>query len=136
MVSVVLLVVLAVGAATPGVLRARQERRLAGVASELAGRPVAVRCQAFGGAFVDASVELGYVRWRADGSPEDWTLLKRDARTARLLGAPAGEALALAVAYWRAVYPRMPDGYRSSACRPGGAMDEYLPDAPWTAAGV
>jgi hypothetical protein len=187
LVSVVLLAVLAVGAATPGMLRARQERRLAGVASELAGRPVAVRCQAFGGAFVDAGVELGYVRWRADGSPEDWTLLKRDAcrdlaayvraggrrpsraqvvavhvltheamhlaghtdesvaecaavqrdaRTARLLGAPAGEALALAVAYWRTVYPRMPDGYRSSACRPGGAMDEHLPDAPWTPAGV
>jgi hypothetical protein len=187
LVSVVLLVVLAVGAATPGVLRARQERRLAAVASELAGRPVAVRCQAFGGAFVDAGVELGYVRWRADGTPEDWTLLKRDAcrdlaayvrasgrrpsrvqviavhvltheamhlaghtdesvaecaavqrdaRTARLLGAPAGEALALAVAYWRTVYPRMPDGYRSSGCRPGGAMDERLPDAPWTPAGA
>lgn len=60
-------------------LRARQERRLAGVASALAGRPVAVRCQALGGAFVDAGPELGYVRWRADGSPERWTLLKRDA---------------------------------------------------------
>ena len=45
-------------------------------------------------------------------------------------------ALALAVSYWRTVYPRMPDGYRSSACRPGGAMDERLPDAPWTPAGV
>jgi hypothetical protein len=185
LVSVVLLVVLAVGAATPGVLRARQERRLAGVASALAGRPVAVRCQALGGAFVDAGVELGYVRWRADGTPEGWTLLKRDAcrdlaayvraggrhpgrsqviavhvltheamhlaghtdesaaecaavqrdaRTARLLGAPVGEALALAVSYWRTVYPRMPGGYRAAACRPGGAMDEHLPDAPWTPA--
>jgi hypothetical protein len=187
LVSVVLLAALAVGAATPGVLRARQERRLAGVASELAGRPVAVRCQAFGGAFIDAGVEAGYVRWRADGTPERWTLLKRDAcrdlaayvraggrrpsraqviavhvltheamhlaghtdesvaecaavqrdaRTARLLGAPAGEALALTGAYWRTVYPRMPDGYRSSSCRPGGAMDEHLPDAPWTPAGA
>jgi hypothetical protein len=77
LVSVVLLAVLAAGAATPGVLRARQERRLAAVASALAGRPVAVRCQGFAGAFVDAGVELGYVRWRADGSPERWTLLKR-----------------------------------------------------------
>jgi hypothetical protein len=44
------------------------------------------------------------VRWRADGSPEDWTLLKRDA--CRDLAA----------------YVR--------------AMDERLPDAPWTPAGV
>jgi hypothetical protein len=131
MVSVVLLVVLAVGAATPGVLRARQERRLAGVASELAGRPVAVRCQAFGGAFVDASVELGYVRWRADGSPEDWTLLKRDACRDLAAYVRAGGA-ARAGRRWSPCT----DGYRSSACRPGGAMDEYLPDAPWTAAGV
>jgi hypothetical protein len=187
LVSVVLLAVLAVGAATPGVLRARQERRLAGVASDLVGMPVAVRCQAFGSAFVDAGPELGYVRWRADGTPERWTLLKRDAcrdlaayvraggrrpsrsqviavhiltheamhmaghvdesaaecaavqrdaHTARLLGAPGGEARALAVSYWRTVYPAMPDGYRSSTCRPGGAMDEHLPDAPWAPAGA
>jgi hypothetical protein len=37
----------------------------------------------------------------------------------------------LAVAYWRTVYPAMPDGYRSTACRPGGTLDEHLPDAPW-----
>jgi hypothetical protein len=185
-VGVVLLAVLSVGAATAGVLRARQERRLAAVASELAGRRVAVRCQALGGAFVGAGVELGYVRWRADGTPEDWTVLKReacrdlaayvrgggrrpsraqvlavhvltheamhlaghtdesvaecaavqrDARTARLLGARPGEALALAASYWRTVYPAMPGGYRAAACRPGGAMDEHLPDAPWTPAG-
>jgi hypothetical protein len=52
------------------VLRARQERRLGGVASALGGKPVAVRCQAFGGAFVDTGPELGYVRWQADGTPE------------------------------------------------------------------
>jgi hypothetical protein len=39
---------------------------------------VAVRCQSLGGAFVDGGPELGYVRWRADGSPEPWALLKRD----------------------------------------------------------
>ena len=43
-----------------------------------AGARVAVRCQTVGGAFVDAGPELGYVRWRADGSPEPWTLIKRD----------------------------------------------------------
>jgi hypothetical protein len=70
--------VLAVAAAVPGVLRADQERRLATAASVLAGARVAVRCQSLGGAFVDAGPELGYVRWRADGTPEPWTLIKRD----------------------------------------------------------
>jgi hypothetical protein len=183
-VSVALLVVLAVAAATPGVLRGRQERRLGGTVSVLAGARVAVRCQTLGGAFVDAGPELGYVRWRADGTPEPWTLIKRDqcrdlaayvrsgrprpsrdqvvavhvltheamhlsgrlgeaeaecaavqrdAHTARLLGAPAADAAALAAAYWRDIYPLMPDGYRSPDCRAGGAMDERLADAPWLA---
>jgi hypothetical protein len=182
--SVALLLVLAVAAATPGVLRGRQERRLATAASVLAGAEVAVRCQTLGGAFVDAGPELGYVRWRADGSPEPWTLIKRDqcrhlaeylrsdkrrpsrdqvvavhvltheamhlaglvdeaaaecaavqrdAHTARLLGAAAEDAAALAAAYWEQVYPHMPDGYRSADCRPGGALDERRADAPWLA---
>jgi hypothetical protein len=172
------------GVAVPGVLRASQERRLGGAASVLAGARVAVRCQSFGGAFVDAGPELGYVRWRADGSPEPWTLIKRDqcrhlaayarsdqrrptrdqvvavhvltheamhlsgrlaeaaaecaavqrdAQTARLLGAGPADAAELAAAYWRNIYPLMPDSYRSGECRPGGAMDERLPDAPWLA---
>jgi hypothetical protein len=156
------------------VLRVHQERRLGGAASALAGARVAVRCQSFGGAFVDARPELGYVRWRADGKPEPWTLIKRDqcrhlaarsdkrrpsrdqvvavhvltheamhlsgrlneaaaecaavqrdARIARLLGAPAE----LAAAYWRNLYPLMPDGYRSADCRLGGPLDEGLADA-------
>jgi hypothetical protein len=76
--SVALLLVVAVAAAAPGVLRGRQERQLGGAASVLVGARVAVRCQSLGGAFVDAGPELGYVRWRADGRPEPWTLLKRD----------------------------------------------------------
>jgi hypothetical protein len=183
-VSVSLLLVVTVAAAVPGVLRANQERRLGGAASVLAGARVAVRCQSFGGAFVDAGPELGYVRWRADGRPEPWTLIKRDqcrhlaayarsdkrrptrdqvvavhvltheamhlsgrldeavaecaaiqrdAHTARLLGAGDTDAAELAAAYWRNIYPLMPDGYRSSDCRSGGAMDERLADAPWRA---
>jgi hypothetical protein len=77
-VTVALLLALGVGAAVPGVLRASQERRLGGAASALAGSRVAVRCQSLGRAFVDAGPELGYVRWRADGHPEPWALLKRD----------------------------------------------------------
>jgi hypothetical protein len=183
-VSVALLLAMAVAAAVPGVLRANQERRLGGAASALAGARVAVRCQSFGGAFVDAGPELGYVRWGPDGRPEPWTLIKRDqcrhlaayarsdkrrpsrdqvvavhvltheamhlsgrldepaaecaavqrdAHTARLLGAPADAAAGLAATYWRNIYPLMPDGYRSPECRPGGAMDEGLADAPWLA---
>jgi hypothetical protein len=184
MVTVALLLVVGTGAAVPGILRASQERRLGGAASVLAGARVAVRCQSFGGAFVDAGPELGYVRWRADGSPEPWTLIKRDqcrhlaayarsdkrrptrdqlvavhvltheamhlsgrldeaaaecaavqrdAHTARLLGARPADAAALAAAYWRNIYPLMPDGYRSGHCRPGGPLDEGLADAPWLA---
>ena len=77
-VSVALLVLLAVAGAVPGVLRAHQERRLGRAASVLAGARVAVRCQTLGGAFVDGGPELGYVRWRADGHPEPWALIKRD----------------------------------------------------------
>jgi hypothetical protein len=177
-----LLLAVAVAAAVPGVLRGHQERRLGGAASMLAGARVAVRCQSFGGAFVDAGPELGYVRWRADGKPEPWTLIKRDqcrhlaayarsdkrrpsreqvvavhvltheamhlsgrlneaaaecaavqrdAHTARLLG--ASDAAEPSAAYWRDVYPLMPDGYRSADCRPGGPLDEGLADAPWLA---
>ena len=57
--------------------------------------------------------------------------MQRDARTARLLGASDDEARALARTYWLDVYPQMPGEYRSSACAPGGTMDERLPDAPW-----
>jgi len=73
-VTVALLLAMGVGAAAPGVLRASQERRLGGAASALAGARVAVHCQSLGGAFVDGGPELGYVRWRADGSPEPWAL--------------------------------------------------------------
>ena len=76
--SVVVLSALAMAAAVPGVARASQERRLGGAASVLAGAPVAVRCQSLGQAVLDGGPELGYVRWRADGSPEPWTLIKRD----------------------------------------------------------
>ena len=77
-VGVLLLVALAVATAVPGVLRGLEERRLSGVASALAGARVTVRCQGFGGAFVDAGAELGYVPYHPDGRPERWTLIKRD----------------------------------------------------------
>ncbi|MGZ4594386.1 hypothetical protein [Oryzihumus sp.] len=54
-----------------------------------------------------------------------------DARTARLLGAPEDAARELARRYWRTIYPRMPDDYRSASCAPGGDLDQRAPDAPW-----
>ena len=64
-------------------------------------------------------------------SEAECAAMQRDARTARLLGADDDEARALARTYWLDVYPRMPDGYRSAACTPGGELDAHLPDAPW-----
>ncbi|HTY72585.1 MAG TPA: hypothetical protein VMI11_09205 [Actinomycetes bacterium] len=58
--------------------------------------------------------------------------VQRDARMAQLLGATPGAGLYLARTYWRVVYPDMPDGYVSGECRPGGLLDEHLPDAPWS----
>jgi hypothetical protein len=57
--------------------------------------------------------------------------VQRDAAAARLLGATAEQAKALAREYWTKVYPAMPPGYRSARCAAGHSMDERLPDAPW-----
>jgi hypothetical protein len=77
-VSVALLTVLATASAVPGLLTTLRERHLAEVATTLVGAPAGVRCQSLGEAFVDAGVELGYVRFRPDGTPEHATLIKRD----------------------------------------------------------
>ena len=157
----------------------RLEERLAHAAADLVGAPVTVHCQSVGGALVDASAELGFVRFGPGGVPEHAASLRyepcrdlraylrhhgrrptadqivavhvltheamhmrgetgeaaaeceavqRDARTARDLGAAPWDAAALAAAYWRLDYPRMPDDYRSGACAPGGELDEHLPD--------
>lgn len=71
------LIVLAVLAATPGVVRFQLEHRLSAVASTVAGRAVTVRCQPLGDSFIDTGAELGYVQYAYDGTPVDWTLIKR-----------------------------------------------------------
>ena len=182
LVAVAFLGTVGVASLTPLVLRLRLETKLEAAASEVAGKPVQVHCQALGEAFVDAGIELGYVRFGSDGEPEPSTLIKRqqcadlssyvddhdeglvrahvvavhtltheaihmsgvrdeseteclalqhDAEMARLLGASESDALALAAYYWREIYPRMPDGYRSDNCTKGGTLDENLPGAPW-----
>ena len=52
-------------------------------------------------------------------------------RTALLLGATAAQARSLAEEYATDVYPRMPDGYRSTDCRPGGSLDRHPDDPAW-----
>jgi hypothetical protein len=76
--SVSALVVLALGAAVPGVQRRVEEHRLARVARELVGHDVTVHCQTTTGAMVDAGDELGFVPYDANGVPEPTTTLKRD----------------------------------------------------------
>lgn len=76
--SVCLLVVLTVLAAVPGARRAEQEHTLASVASQLAGRSVAVHCQSTAAALVDAGAELGFVPYGDDGVPLPRTTLKRE----------------------------------------------------------
>ncbi len=52
------------------------EQRLSRAAGGLVGAPVAVHCQGVGGALVDASAELGFVRFGPDGVPEHATLIR------------------------------------------------------------
>jgi hypothetical protein len=75
-IGVLVLAVPALAATTPGMLRWREERSLERAASALVGFPVDVQCQSFGGAFVDAGAELGWVPYGPDGVPERHTLIK------------------------------------------------------------
>jgi hypothetical protein len=58
--------------------------------------------------------------------------MQRNAEMSRALGAASEQARALAVAYWRDVYPSMPDNYRSHECGPGLSLDAGFADPPWT----
>jgi hypothetical protein len=75
--------------------------------------------------------ESMHMRGQTSEADAECEAMQRDAETAQLLGATAPEGLALAEAYWHDDYPRMPDGYRTGDCAPGGSLDEHLPDPPW-----
>jgi hypothetical protein len=64
---------------------------------------------------------------RAEAAAE-CAAVQRDAHMARLLGASAPDAQALAAAYWENDYPQLSDDYHSSDCHPSGTLDEHLPD--------
>lgn len=75
--------------------------------------------------------EAMHMRGIVDEAATECAAVQRDAVTARALGASDDNALHTATYYWQHVYPRMPDRYWSKECRPGGAMDERLAEAPW-----
>jgi hypothetical protein len=54
------------------------ERMLGEVASEIAGRPVGVRCQGLPSALIDITNLAGEVQFAHDGTPADVATLKRD----------------------------------------------------------
>ncbi len=49
------------------------------IATEVAGRPVTMQCQRLTGAMLDATSELGYVMFDAEGHPADVGRIERDA---------------------------------------------------------
>jgi hypothetical protein len=53
--------------------RIHQQKTLAGIATELAGRPVGVHCPGFLNSLVDTHGEPGRVQFRADGTPANYT---------------------------------------------------------------
>ena len=76
--------------------------------------------------------EVQHMVGRTVESEAECASVQRDAAVARLLGASPADAIALGRRYWREVFPRLREDYVSGECRPGGRLDERLPDAPWT----
>jgi hypothetical protein len=78
--------------------------------------------------------ESMHMRGITSESAAECAAVQRDATTAELLGAKEPDAVQLARTYWLTDYPRMPDGYRTTSCAPGGSLDEHLPHPPWAPA--
>ena len=57
--------------------------------------------------------------------------MQHDARTAMILGATPEQAQALAVRYYRDVYPNMPSGYRTNGCHEDDEYDLTPGDGVW-----
>jgi hypothetical protein len=75
--------------------------------------------------------EAMHVAGGRDEATTECRALQRDARTVVLLGGTAAQGSALAKRIATEVYPTMPDEYRSSECRPGGALDRTPDDGAW-----
>lgn len=77
--------------------------------------------------------ESMHMRGQLDEALAECEAVQRDEDTARMLGATERQAALLARTYWLTVYPRMPDGYTTPDCHPGGSLDERLASSPWNA---
>lgn len=66
----------------------------------------------------------------SEAEAECWAV-QHDARTAVLLGATPDQGRALAVRYWREVYPRMSERYRTSECAENARLDRTKNDSTW-----
>ncbi|MDQ1688702.1 MAG: hypothetical protein QOK42_1677 [Frankiaceae bacterium] len=75
--------------------------------------------------------EAMHMRGLTNEAEAECAAMQRDASTAALLGASAGDASALARRYFAVYYADVPDDYRSGACTAGGQLDEKLANPPW-----
>jgi len=75
--------------------------------------------------------EAMHMRGERDEAVTECQAVQRDVFTARALRATPEQAKRLAKTYWKVVYPRMPSGYVTSECHPGGPLDENLDSSPW-----
>ena len=66
----------------------------------------------------------------SESEAECWAM-QYDARTAVALGATPAQGQALAERYWREVYPRMSEAYRTDTCVAGGRLDRTKNDGIW-----
>jgi hypothetical protein len=66
-----------------------------------------------------------------DEAVAECAAMQRDAVTARALGADDRTGRLIARAYYRSWYGTVTSEYRSPECRPGGLLDEGLPEPPW-----
>jgi hypothetical protein len=81
--------------------------------------------------------EAMHVRGELDEARAECEAVQRYRRAAVLLGVPDALARRTGLAYFRGDYQlrRVAGGlsgsYYSAECRPGGALDEHLPDSTW-----
>ena len=66
----------------------------------------------------------------SESEAECWAV-QYDARTAVALGATPTQGQALTERYWREVYPRMPEAYRTDQCAPNTRLDRTKNDGIW-----
>ena len=77
--------------------------------------------------------ESYHLRGILDEARAECYALQSSVRTAIALGLTAETAAALNTYYASALYPRLPSGYHSADCRPGGAFDLHPETPAWPA---